>query len=193
MGLVEFGAGWALGAKAGETHFDEVVEAGKGVLHSQEVADLVHALRSHVGYSLKALGGVVMGDEERAGRRRHPRHRAAPDPAPGRRRPGRAAPAAAGRAGHVPGATRRRLKPASRRSAGRSAGGVATAAGRDRRRWPGPGTGRPGAGRRRRRRRRRPGRAWAARTAWATGRTPALWPGAGAGTAGGAGATGAGQ
>ena len=63
MGLVEFGAGWALGAKAGETHFDEVVEAGKGVLHSQEVADLVHALRSHVGYSLKALGGLVMGDE----------------------------------------------------------------------------------------------------------------------------------
>ena len=64
MGVLEFGAGWALGAKAGETHFDEVLEAGKGVLHSQEVADLVHALRSHVGYSLKALGGLVMGDEE---------------------------------------------------------------------------------------------------------------------------------
>ncbi len=63
MGLVEFAAGWALGAKAGETHFDEVVEAGRGVLHSQEVTDLVHALRSHVGYSLKALGGLVMGDE----------------------------------------------------------------------------------------------------------------------------------
>ena len=65
MGLVEFGAGWALGAKAGETHFDEVVDAGKEVLHSQEVADLVNALRSHVGYSLKALGELVMGDEEK--------------------------------------------------------------------------------------------------------------------------------
>ena len=63
MGLVEFAAGWALGAKSGETHFDEVVETGKEVLHSQEVADLVHALRSHLGYSLKALGGLVMGDE----------------------------------------------------------------------------------------------------------------------------------
>ena len=64
MGVVEFGAGWALGAKAGESHFDEVIEAGKGVLQSQEVADLVHALRSHVGYSLKAVGALVMGDEK---------------------------------------------------------------------------------------------------------------------------------
>jgi hypothetical protein len=64
MGLVEFAAGWALGARSGETHFEEVVETGKGVLHSQEVADLVHALRAHAGYSLKALGGLVMGDEE---------------------------------------------------------------------------------------------------------------------------------
>jgi hypothetical protein len=63
MGLVEFAAGWALGAKAGESHFGEVVETTKGVIHSQEVADLLHALRAHVGYSLKELGGLVMGDE----------------------------------------------------------------------------------------------------------------------------------
>jgi hypothetical protein len=63
VGLLEFAAGWALGAKSGETHFDEVVQTGQDVLRSQEVADLVHALRSHVGYSLKALGGLVMGDE----------------------------------------------------------------------------------------------------------------------------------
>jgi hypothetical protein len=67
MGLLEFGAGWALGAKSGETYFDEVVEAGKNVVRSQEVTDLVHALRSHVGYSLKALGGLVMGDEAEPG------------------------------------------------------------------------------------------------------------------------------
>jgi hypothetical protein len=63
MGLVEFAAGWALGAKAGESHFEEVVETAKTVVHSQEVADLLHALRAHVGYSLKELGGLVMGDE----------------------------------------------------------------------------------------------------------------------------------
>jgi hypothetical protein len=63
MGLVEFGAGWALGAKAGETHFDEVVDAGRNVIRSSEVNDLVHAVRAHVGYSLKALGALVMGDE----------------------------------------------------------------------------------------------------------------------------------
>jgi hypothetical protein len=63
MGLVEFAAGWALGAKAGESHFEEVVETTKNLVHSQEVTDLLHALRSHVGYSLKELGGLVMGDE----------------------------------------------------------------------------------------------------------------------------------
>jgi hypothetical protein len=63
MGLVEFGAGWALGAKAGETRFDEVVDAGRAVLQSPETGDFVQALRAHVGYSLKALGAVVMGDE----------------------------------------------------------------------------------------------------------------------------------
>ncbi|HZQ78566.1 MAG TPA: hypothetical protein VFE55_14625 [Acidimicrobiia bacterium] len=63
MGLAEFGAGWALGAKAGETRFDDVVEASRNVLRSSEVADLVHAVRAHVGYSLKAVGALVMGDE----------------------------------------------------------------------------------------------------------------------------------
>jgi hypothetical protein len=63
MGLLEFAAGWALGAKSGESHFDEVIETTRNVVRSQEVADLVHALRSHVGYSLKELGGLVMGDE----------------------------------------------------------------------------------------------------------------------------------
>jgi hypothetical protein len=63
MGLVEFAVGWALGSKSGESHFDEVIETAKEVVHSQEVADLLHALRSHVGYSLKELGGLVMGDE----------------------------------------------------------------------------------------------------------------------------------
>ena len=67
MGVVEFGAGWALGAKAGDTHFDEVIDAGRAVLRSPETADFVHAVRAHVGYSLKALGALVMGDETEPG------------------------------------------------------------------------------------------------------------------------------
>jgi hypothetical protein len=63
MGLVEFAAGWALGAKSGESHFEEVVDTAKGVVNSQEVADLLHAVRAHVGYSLKELGGLLMGDD----------------------------------------------------------------------------------------------------------------------------------
>jgi hypothetical protein len=67
MGLVEFGAGWALGAKSGETHFDDVVDAGRAVLRSSETADFVHAVRAHVGYGLKALGALVMGDQTEPG------------------------------------------------------------------------------------------------------------------------------
>jgi hypothetical protein len=68
MGLAEFAAGWALGAKTGERGFEEVVETAKGVLHSQEVTDLIGAVRNHVGYSLKELGGLVSsGDAEPTG------------------------------------------------------------------------------------------------------------------------------
>ncbi len=100
MGLVEFAAGWALGAKAGESHFDEVVETAKTVIHSPEVADLLHALRSHVGYSLKELGGLVMGDEAEP---------AGDDLRPAPRRDGRRRidPAAPGRAGRAARQTRR--------------------------------------------------------------------------------------
>ena len=64
MGILDFAAGWALGAKSGESHFDEVIETAQGVIRSQEVADLLQAVRSHVGYSLKELGGLVMGGEQ---------------------------------------------------------------------------------------------------------------------------------
>ena len=62
MGLVDFVAGWALGAKAGNQGFDEVVDTGKAIFNSKEFHDFVGVLRSHVGYSLKELGELVTGD-----------------------------------------------------------------------------------------------------------------------------------
>ncbi len=62
MGLPEFLAGWALGAKAGNQGFDEVVETSRAVLQSKEFKDLLVVMRSHVGYSLRQLGDLVAGD-----------------------------------------------------------------------------------------------------------------------------------
>ncbi len=62
MGLVDFVAGWALGAKAGNQGFDEVVETAKGIYESKEFHDFLGVLRSHVGHSLKELGELVTGD-----------------------------------------------------------------------------------------------------------------------------------
>jgi hypothetical protein len=62
MGLVDFVAGWALGAKAGNQGFDEVVETAKAIYDSKEFHDFLGVLRSHVGYSLKELGDLVTGD-----------------------------------------------------------------------------------------------------------------------------------
>ena len=62
MGFAEFVAGWALGAKAGNQGFDDVVDTGKAIFNSKEFHDFVGVLRSHVGYSLRELGDLVTGD-----------------------------------------------------------------------------------------------------------------------------------
>ena len=53
--LLAFCAGWLTCARGGQTT-DDVVEALNAVRNSEEVADLVAALRQHAGYSLRALG-----------------------------------------------------------------------------------------------------------------------------------------
>ena len=62
MGLPEFLAGWALGAKTGNQGFDEVVETTRAVFQSKEFKDLLAVVRSHAGYSLRQLGDLVAGD-----------------------------------------------------------------------------------------------------------------------------------
>ena len=53
--LLAFFAGWATCARGRESR-DDVVEALKAIRDSQEVTDLLAALRHHAGFSLKTLG-----------------------------------------------------------------------------------------------------------------------------------------
>lgn len=62
--LFGFVAGWAACARGGESR-DEVVDALKAIRNSQEVADLVTALRHHAGFSLKALGELLLDSGDR--------------------------------------------------------------------------------------------------------------------------------
>jgi len=57
VGLIfAFVAGYIVGGRAGSEGFDEVVTAVKALGESQEVADLLTALRSHASHVLQDLG-----------------------------------------------------------------------------------------------------------------------------------------
>ncbi|HVE24872.1 MAG TPA: hypothetical protein VNC22_05695 [Sporichthya sp.] len=58
--LLAFFAGWATASRAGSESHDEVVAALKAVRDSEEVADLVRALNSHVGFALRELGNRLL-------------------------------------------------------------------------------------------------------------------------------------
>ena len=62
MGLAHFVVGWALGAKAGNHGFHEVLTAAKAVVDSKEFRDLTAAARSHAGHTLRQLGDLVGTD-----------------------------------------------------------------------------------------------------------------------------------
>ena len=64
MGLADFAAGWALGAKTGNQGFDEVLETAREIVRSKEFADFASAIRSHAAYALRELGDLV--DSEQA-------------------------------------------------------------------------------------------------------------------------------
>ena len=57
--LLAFCAGWLTCARGGQTS-DDVLEALNAVRNSEEVADLVAALRQHAGYSLRTLGEKLL-------------------------------------------------------------------------------------------------------------------------------------
>jgi hypothetical protein len=64
MGLADFLAGWALGAKAGNRGFDEIITATKAVVQSKEFKDLTSAARAHAGYTLHQLGDLLSAEAD---------------------------------------------------------------------------------------------------------------------------------
>lgn len=58
--LLAFFAGWATCARAGTDSHDEVIRALKAVRDSEEVADLIKAMRSHAGYAFKEFGHKLL-------------------------------------------------------------------------------------------------------------------------------------
>jgi hypothetical protein len=63
MGIVDFTAGYTLGAKAGNQGFDDILGAGREVFASREFQALVSAARSHAAATLKQLGDLVGGGD----------------------------------------------------------------------------------------------------------------------------------
>ena len=63
MGLVDFAAGYTLGAKAGNRGFDDLLDAGREVVSSREFQALLSAARSHAAATLKQLGDLVEGGD----------------------------------------------------------------------------------------------------------------------------------
>jgi len=57
--LVALASGYVLGARADREDFDDVVQALRAVLDSEEVHDLVVAVRGHVGHALRNLADIV--------------------------------------------------------------------------------------------------------------------------------------
>ena len=57
--LVALAAGYVLGARADKEDFDDVVQALRAVLDSEEVHDLVVTVRGHVGHALRNLADIV--------------------------------------------------------------------------------------------------------------------------------------
>ena len=68
--LLAFFAGWATCARAGTESHDEVIGALKAVRDSDEVADLLTAMRSHAGFAFKEFGSRLLDAGETAERLR---------------------------------------------------------------------------------------------------------------------------
>ena len=64
--LVALASGYVLGARADKEDFDDVVQALRAVLDSEEVHDLVVTVRGHVGHALRNLADIVEQHQEAA-------------------------------------------------------------------------------------------------------------------------------
>jgi hypothetical protein len=61
VAFVALVVGYVLGAKAGSRDLDQVAGSLKRLAQSEEFADVVVAVRSHVGHTLRELGTMVDG------------------------------------------------------------------------------------------------------------------------------------
>jgi hypothetical protein len=62
MGVfVALAVGYVIGARTGSKDLDQVTQALKALSASEEFADVVSAVRSHVGHTLRELAGMIEG------------------------------------------------------------------------------------------------------------------------------------
>jgi hypothetical protein len=62
MGVfVALAVGYVIGARAGSKDLDQVTQALKALSASEEFADVVSAVRSHVGHTLREVAGMIEG------------------------------------------------------------------------------------------------------------------------------------
>ena len=62
MGIfVALAVGYVIGARVGSRDLDQVTESIKALAASDEFADVVGAVRSHLGHTLRELAGVLDG------------------------------------------------------------------------------------------------------------------------------------
>jgi hypothetical protein len=59
-----FAVGYAVGARAGNEGYDELVASFKAVRDSEEFRGLVTAMRSHAGHVLRELGARLATDAD---------------------------------------------------------------------------------------------------------------------------------
>jgi hypothetical protein len=59
--LLAFAVGYAVGARAGSQDFDDIVRSFKSVRESEEFADLVGVIRTHMAHTLREVASLVDG------------------------------------------------------------------------------------------------------------------------------------
>ncbi len=66
IAFVALVVGYVIGAQAGSKDLDQVVRSLKALRETEEFGDVVSAVRSHVGHTLRELATMVDGEGEPA-------------------------------------------------------------------------------------------------------------------------------
>jgi hypothetical protein len=66
VAFVALVVGYVIGAQAGSKDLDQVVKSLKALRETEEFGDVVSAVRSHVGHTLRELATIVDGEGEPA-------------------------------------------------------------------------------------------------------------------------------